>query len=40
MSIEEVKAFYNEGVEHEWSRMDRHPFEFPINKAYMDRYII
>ena len=39
MSIEDVKAFYNESVEHEWGRMDRHPFEFAINKAYMDRYI-
>lgn len=38
-SITEVKAFYDQGAEHEWERMDRNFFEFEVTKAYLKKYV-
>jgi 2-polyprenyl-3-methyl-5-hydroxy-6-metoxy-1,4-benzoquinol methylase len=35
-----VETFYDETVEKEWSRLDRHPLEFEITKRYLDKYIL
>lgn len=32
----EVEAFYNNAVEFEWSRLDRHPLEYEITKRHID----
>lgn len=37
--VQIVKDFYDQNAEYEWQRCERHPFEFAINKAYLDRYI-
>ena len=34
-----VKRFYDENVESEWERLERHPVEFEITKRYLARYI-
>lgn len=34
-----VQQFYDNGVEYEWNRFERHPFEFRITTRMMDRYI-
>lgn len=39
MSNEVVRRFYNENVQAEWARMERHPVEFAINSHYIKRYV-
>lgn len=39
MSSNVVETFYDQTVEQEWLRLERHPFEFAVNRSYMDRYI-
>lgn len=34
-----VREYYDSIVEQEWSRMDRHPVEFAITKAYIEKYV-
>ena len=36
---EAVRACYDNSVENEWLRLQRHIVEFEINKRYMERYI-
>lgn len=38
-SVNKVRAYYDASVEQEWARLERHYFEFEINKAYIDRYV-
>lgn len=38
-SIDTVKNYYNENVEKEWERFDKHPFEYQLAFRFMDRYI-
>lgn len=38
-SVEQVKAYYDASVEQEWDRLSRHPFEFEINRRFIDRYV-
>ncbi len=37
--VEQVRAFYDASVEAEWTRLERHAFEFEINRRYIDRYV-
>ena len=37
--IKVVENFYNNDVEQEWNRLEKHPFEFIITTRFMDRYI-
>lgn len=39
MSIEEVRDYYNSNVQDEWERLEQHPYEFRIQRHFMDRYI-
>ena len=34
-----IKKYYDDSVEIEWSRLDRHPFEFEITKRHIDEFI-
>jgi len=34
-----VESFYDNNVENEWTRLDRHPLEYEITKKYLDKYI-
>lgn len=34
-----VRDFYNQDVEHEWERLQKHRAEFEITTKFMDRYI-
>jgi 2-polyprenyl-3-methyl-5-hydroxy-6-metoxy-1,4-benzoquinol methylase len=38
-SIETVRKFYDETVNYEWERLDRHKVEFELTKRYLNRYI-
>ncbi|MHB1484126.1 MAG: class I SAM-dependent methyltransferase [Saccharofermentanales bacterium] len=38
-NIEIVEEFYNNGVQHEWERLDRHPIEFKVTAHFIDKYI-
>ncbi|MGI6191975.1 MAG: class I SAM-dependent methyltransferase [Christensenellales bacterium] len=38
-SVSTVRAYYDENAQHEWERLDRHPFEFALTTYMMDRYI-
>ena len=38
-SIEIVRKFYDETVDNEWERLERHKVEFELSKRFMDRYI-
>jgi S-adenosylmethionine-dependent methyltransferase len=38
-SVENVRRFYDETVNYEWRRLDRHQVEFELSKRYMNRYI-
>jgi S-adenosylmethionine-dependent methyltransferase len=38
-SVEIVKKFYDETVNYEWERLDRHKVEFELTKRYINRYI-
>lgn len=37
--VQKVRAYYDASVEKEWDRLERHFFEFEINKRYIDRYV-
>lgn len=39
MSSNIVETYYDQTVEQEWLRLERHPFEFAVSRSYMDRYI-
>ena len=34
-----VREYYNSSVESEWIRLDRHPYEFELNRRFLSRYI-
>ncbi len=34
-----IQKYYNNGVNNEWTRMDRHPLEFEITKRNLDESI-
>lgn len=38
--VDAVRGYYDATVQTEWERLERHPFEFAINKHYLDRYIM
>ncbi|MEH7226809.1 class I SAM-dependent methyltransferase [Bacillus sp. JJ1566] len=38
-SIEIVRKFYDETVDYEWDRLERHKVEFELTKRYLNRYI-
>ncbi|WP_049671156.1 class I SAM-dependent methyltransferase [Bacillus sp. FJAT-27916] len=38
-SLENVRGFYDESVNNEWERLDRHKVEFELSKRFMNRYI-
>jgi S-adenosylmethionine-dependent methyltransferase len=38
-SIEIVRRFYDETVNYEWRRLDRHQVEFELSKRYITRYV-
>ena len=38
-SLDGVRKFYDETVNDEWERLERHKVEFELSKRYMDRYI-
>jgi S-adenosylmethionine-dependent methyltransferase len=38
-SIEIVRKFYDETVDYEWERLERHKVEFELTKRYLNRYI-
>lgn len=38
-SVDIVRDFYDNGVEEEWLRMERHPIEFELTKRYLKRHI-
>ena len=35
-----VENYYNQTVEIEWSRLDRHPIEFEITKKHIDQFLL
>lgn len=39
MSLEEVRAYYDENSQKEWERLEEHPFEFVFTTYMMNRYI-
>lgn len=38
-STDTIRAYYDAAPEKEWERLEHHPFEFELNRRYMDRYI-
>src|SRR5690606_3522342 len=34
-----IRKYYDDSVEIEWSRLDRHPLEFEITKRHIDEFI-
>jgi S-adenosylmethionine-dependent methyltransferase len=38
-SVEIVRKFYDETVNYEWNRLDRHQVEFELSKRYINRYV-
>jgi 2-polyprenyl-3-methyl-5-hydroxy-6-metoxy-1,4-benzoquinol methylase len=38
-SLETVRKFYDETVNYEWERLDRHKVEFELSKRYINRYV-
>lgn len=34
-----VERYYNTSVEAEWTRLDRHPFEFELTKRHIDQFL-
>jgi S-adenosylmethionine-dependent methyltransferase len=38
-SVENVRKFYDETVNYEWNRLDRHLVEFELSKRYIERYV-
>ncbi len=37
--VRQVQSYYDASVEQEWDRLEKSPFEFEINKRYIDRYV-
>lgn len=37
-SVSKVRKFYDELVQREWERLDRHPVEFALNKRFIERH--
>lgn len=38
-NIEVVRKFYDQTVDYEWERLERHKVEFELTKRYLNRYI-
>lgn len=38
-NVENVRKFYDDTVNYEWRRLDRHQVEFELSKRYINRYI-
>jgi S-adenosylmethionine-dependent methyltransferase len=38
-NLEIVKKFYDDTVDYEWGRLERHKVEFELTKRYLNRYI-
>ena len=38
-SVKIVPDYYDEDVEREWERLERHPFEFALTCRFLDRYL-
>lgn len=38
-SLEIVRKFYDETVNYEWERLERHKVEYELGKRFMNRYI-
>ncbi|GGE03150.1 class I SAM-dependent methyltransferase [Paenibacillus nasutitermitis] len=38
-NVEIVKRFYDETVQYEWNRLDRHKVEYELSKRYIKRYV-
>lgn len=38
-NLDNVRRFYDETVNYEWRRLDRHQVEFELSKRYINRYI-
>ena len=38
-SVKIVQDYYDEDVEREWERLERHPFEFALTCRFLDRYL-
>jgi 2-polyprenyl-3-methyl-5-hydroxy-6-metoxy-1,4-benzoquinol methylase len=38
-SVETVRKFYDETVDYEWRRLDRHKVEYELTKRFLKRYI-
>ncbi|WP_219836937.1 bifunctional 2-polyprenyl-6-hydroxyphenol methylase/3-demethylubiquinol 3-O-methyltransferase UbiG [Paenibacillus sp. R14(2021)] len=38
-SLEVVRKFYDETVEYEWNRLERHQVEYELTKRYITRYV-
>jgi 2-polyprenyl-3-methyl-5-hydroxy-6-metoxy-1,4-benzoquinol methylase len=38
-SVESVRRFYDETVNYEWKRLDRHQVEYELSKRYITRYV-
>lgn len=38
-SVSNVRSFYDENAQHEWERLDRHPFEFALTIWMMEKYM-
>ncbi|MCM3638994.1 methyltransferase domain-containing protein [Sporosarcina luteola] len=39
MDLEVVRNFYDETVQYEWERLERHKVEFELTKRFLNRYI-
>lgn len=37
--VEVIQKYYNESARHEWSRHERHRFEFPVTMHYLKRHL-
>lgn len=38
-SLDRVRKFYDQTVQYEWERLDRHQVEFELSKRYLNRYV-
>lgn len=38
--MKNIERFYDNNVENEWTRLDRHPLEYEITKKLFDKYIL
>jgi len=37
--LDRIRAYYDRDPDREWSRLDRHPLEFPVTLAHLDRFL-